>query len=264
MGEFEDLTGRRYGLLTVLHRAENRGRQTFWACKCDCGGYIETRGADLKRGSVKSCGCLRKKVSRTNTFVDITGKKFGRLTAIECVGSVKNRALWLFECECGRFVVVNGKDVRTGNTKSCGCLKDDESGFKPGSLHPQYTPDLSDEERQKGRSIPGYMRWTKAVYRRFNYTCQKCKRRGGKIVLHAHHIESYASEKELRTSLKNGIVLCKDCHYAFHGKYGRKTNREQLIEFLKEGERVEERTLGPAKDRHRRACLYLLGVEQQI
>lgn len=127
MGAFQDLTGRRFGLLTVLHRAENRGKQTFWACKCDCGGYIETRGADLKRGAVKSCGCLHNKAARMNTFVDITGKKFGRLTALKCVGTKENRAMWLFECECGNRVVLPGKEVRTGNTKSCGCLKRDSS-----------------------------------------------------------------------------------------------------------------------------------------
>lgn len=232
MGAFIDLTGERFGKLTVLRRAPNKGKGTCWACICDCGGYIETRGADLKNGSVRSCGCIRRTTARSQTFVDITGKTFNRLTAVECLTSRRNRAMWLFECQCGNYVVASGKDVRTGNTKSCGCLRI-EGGFKAGECHPYYNHDLSDEERSKKRMIPEYVRWVKAVYKKFDYTCQKCKRRGG-IVLHAHHIESYASHKELRTDIQNGMALCSDCHYSFHGRYGRNTNRAQLLEFLKE------------------------------
>lgn len=123
MRTLEDLTGRRFGFLTVISRAPNKGRATVWACKCKCGGYVESRAGDLKSGRVKSCGCIRKNVARNNTFVDITGKTFGRLRAIEQVGSRKGRAMWLFQCECGNVIVASGKDVRTGNTQSCGCQK---------------------------------------------------------------------------------------------------------------------------------------------
>lgn len=123
MGAFEDLTGKRYGMLTVLHRAPNKGRGTAWACRCDCGGYIETRGADLKDGRVRSCGCLRRKSAKANTFINMAGERYGKLTALECVGFNKGRALWLFRCDCGNMIVLPGKEVRTGNTKSCGCLK---------------------------------------------------------------------------------------------------------------------------------------------
>jgi len=56
---------------------------------------------------------------------DITGEKFGRLTAIKRVGSnPKNRnAMWLCRCECGTEKIIDGVSLRSGNTKSCGCLK---------------------------------------------------------------------------------------------------------------------------------------------
>lgn len=61
-------------------------------------------------------------------FKDITGEKFGRLTAIERVGKNKyNYALWKCKCDCGNEVVVSGRSLRSGNTKSCGCLNLDTS-----------------------------------------------------------------------------------------------------------------------------------------
>lgn len=52
---------------------------------------------------------------------DITGEKFSRATALRFVGIRRNRAQWLCRCECGREFVATGIDLRSGNTKSCGC-----------------------------------------------------------------------------------------------------------------------------------------------
>ena len=62
MGRFIDLTGRRFGRLTVIKRGENEqfANGSFavrWICQCDCGNTILTRGQALKSGETKSCGC---------------------------------------------------------------------------------------------------------------------------------------------------------------------------------------------------------------
>jgi len=50
-------------------------------------------------------------------------QKFGRLLVIERSGSNKHRASqWKCLCDCGAFVVVTGQRLKSGNTKSCGCL----------------------------------------------------------------------------------------------------------------------------------------------
>ena len=55
--------------------------------------------------------------------IDITGKRFGRLSVIECVGYDYNRAaIWKCICDCGNEVIVTGSSLRGGYTKSCGCL----------------------------------------------------------------------------------------------------------------------------------------------
>lgn len=54
-----DLTGQRFGRLTVIERAgSNKWNQAKWRCKCDCGNEIVTLGNLLQRGGTRSCGCL--------------------------------------------------------------------------------------------------------------------------------------------------------------------------------------------------------------
>jgi len=76
-----------------------------------------------------------------------------------------------------------------------------------------------------------YVNWRKSVFERDNYTCQKYKIRGGKLI--AHHIESFHKNKKLIFSLTNGITLSKKAHQEFHKIYGYKNNtRQQLKKFL--------------------------------
>lgn len=59
MGRVKDLTGQKFGRLTVIERAENKGRYTCWKCRCDCGNEVVVQGTSLKSGATRSCGCLR-------------------------------------------------------------------------------------------------------------------------------------------------------------------------------------------------------------
>lgn len=60
MGKFIDLTGQKFGRLTVVKRVENdkQGRAK-WLCKCDCGNIQIIQASKLRNGHSKSCGCLR-------------------------------------------------------------------------------------------------------------------------------------------------------------------------------------------------------------
>lgn len=71
MGEFKDLTGQRFGRLTVIEKAKNIGEYTTWKCKCDCGNMLITRGNSLKSGRTKSCGCYNHEV-RINQKIFLT------------------------------------------------------------------------------------------------------------------------------------------------------------------------------------------------
>lgn len=65
---YEDLTGNRYGKLTVLSWAYSRKKQTYWKCRCDCGNEIITQRAGLLNGSTKSCGCYNADKQRTHSM----------------------------------------------------------------------------------------------------------------------------------------------------------------------------------------------------
>ena len=69
--------------------------------------------------------------------------------------------------------------------------------------------------------------WHTSVFSRDNFTCKKCNVTGRE--LHAHHIFSFSSHVELRTSICNGITLCKKCHISFHNTYGRQNNTNTQI-----------------------------------
>lgn len=74
--------------------------------------------------------------------------------------------------------------------------------------------------------------WRKAVFKRDDYTCMCCGSRGFEI--NAHHIFNYATHKDMRFDLDNGITLCKKCHKQFHSKYGiTENNYTQINEFIK-------------------------------
>ena len=66
MGKFVDLTGRKFGRLTVIKRAEdyispNGSKAPQWLCECECGNEIIVVGGRLtKKNGTKSCGCLQK------------------------------------------------------------------------------------------------------------------------------------------------------------------------------------------------------------
>lgn len=74
-------------------------------------------------------------MERSHNFIDIAGKKFGRLTVIDYSGNDKSRkSRWLCKCECGKECIVDGYRLRTGKTKSCGCLSS-EAARKRATKH---------------------------------------------------------------------------------------------------------------------------------
>jgi hypothetical protein len=61
-------------------------------------------------------------------FIDLTGQTFGRLTVIERVedridASGRRKAMWSCACQCGNTVQVHSGNLRSGNTKGCGCTR---------------------------------------------------------------------------------------------------------------------------------------------
>lgn len=56
--------------------------------------------------------------------IDLTGQRFGYLVVLSEIKERKNKQIqWLCKCDCGNQLPVLGASLRSGNTKSCGCMK---------------------------------------------------------------------------------------------------------------------------------------------
>ncbi len=119
--------------------------------------------------------------------MDMIGKTFCRLTVLERVGVNKNRhTVWLCECSCGLIKKITGYNLRSGHTKSCGCLQKEivsalciKNKFKHGHSTKSQTsktyrtwsnmltrcnnPKTRGYENYGGRGITVCQRWWKFV-----------------------------------------------------------------------------------------------------
>jgi len=114
----DDLTGKRFGSLTVVKRAKNKKytRSKIWECVCDCGRTVSPTTTMLQKGRSTSCGRCTKN--------DLTGKRFGKLVAIKRSGRKIGTSLeWVCKCDCGHIVRIKGNSLTSGRTRSCGCLR---------------------------------------------------------------------------------------------------------------------------------------------
>ena len=127
-----DLTGQRFGLLTVVEPAEsfilkNGKPRTRWLCKCDCGNQTISTTPSLRDGSTISCGCERKKraaAARTKIMENENGKRYGNLL-ITNVFRKEGRTCVDFICDCGTRGTTKLEYLKNGHTCSCGCKKND-------------------------------------------------------------------------------------------------------------------------------------------
>lgn len=215
-----DLTNKRFGNIVAIKEVDERtsdGR-IVWSCRCDCGNNVDVRAGSLVSGNTKSCGCLGK--------VIFDGMKFGRLAVVS--KSVSKSGYWTCKCLCGEVKDIFGNNLLSGKTRSCGCIVKE----KCGENHPNYNPNLTDEQRIKHRYVLGkhtYKAWRKRVYERDDYTCRACLKRGGGR-MNAHHLDGWNWCIERRYDVENGVTLCENCHKNFHLQYGYGENTASQFE----------------------------------
>lgn len=131
--DIEDLSGQVFERLTVLGRAERKDGESRaqWRCRCSCGNETTLSGKVLISGATRSCGCLQKEIASANSRLDLLGQTFGRLQVIKAAGTGGSgrdvHALWLCRCQCGQELTVPSSSLRSGNTRSCGCLHRDSA-----------------------------------------------------------------------------------------------------------------------------------------
>lgn len=127
-------------------------------------------------------------------LIDLTGEKFGRLTVLNKYGHSGKETTWLCKCECGNIGAVVGRDLRTGNTKSCGCLQKDrarEANIKHGGA-------------ERGDKEILYKRWESMKKRCNQPNCKSYKDYGGRgIKVCKEWLNDYNAFREW--AIKNGF-----------------------------------------------------------
>lgn len=161
----EDLTGKRYGMLTILHRAPDwiqpsGQHKQRWHCICDCGNECDVRSNDLKSGNTTSCGCQSSKHKGIG-FDGLIGKRFGKLIVISrdedyISPSGQHKTRWVCKCDCGNTKTFQAAQLKKGVT-SCGCIAIEHKLQKEKQKALQKEAKLAEkvrieEEKQKVRN----------------------------------------------------------------------------------------------------------------
>ena len=134
MPRFEDLTGQKFGRLTVLEPTEQKTKdgRRIWKCQCDCGNIKYTSCQNLKRGHCTSCGCKNKEQITAlghSRGIDITGKRYGKLVVLKRAEEklpYSDSVAWICKCDCGNEIITTVSHLNSGNTTSCGCTHKSE------------------------------------------------------------------------------------------------------------------------------------------
>ena len=162
--KFEDLTGNKYGRLTVMSKGDDyvspAGKgYTCWRCVCECGNIVNIRATQLKSGLTRSCGCFKDEYLKNGGSHRIHGdsvkdSEYHRLFGIYL--SMRQRV----------YHPVYEKDKQIyGNITICDewMNEDGYQNFKKWSLENGYEDGLSIDriDGTKGYS-PDNCRWTTA------------------------------------------------------------------------------------------------------
>lgn len=203
--------------------------------KCNNGVHDDYR---LSLQSMVDCGfqcyyCKPKKwYPKYGNRLDLSGKRFGKLTVLSIHGSINNITYWNCKCDCGNECVKIGYLLYQGRTKTCG----DRTIHFVGEDNPNWKGGITPENIAI-RMSSEYDEWRLSVYEKDGYSCQIC---GTHDDLTAHHIYPFATYPDLRLDINNGMTLCNTHHStkspeSFHSVYGCFNNTpEQLEEYINE------------------------------
>jgi hypothetical protein len=111
MSKYKDLTGQKFGRLTVIkHAGRDNQRMALWECVCECGNRIITRGTSLRYGSPKSCGCLR--IERTLEACTTHGLSGGRKNTTRLYRIWRNMKQRCYNPKASKYYLYGGRGIK--------------------------------------------------------------------------------------------------------------------------------------------------------
>jgi len=99
----------------------------YFKCQCSCGNITTVQVYRLLDGGTRSCGHIRKELAKPQ-YKDLTGQKFGHLTALYIDGTKPygsgKHVYWICKCDlCGNHKSIRSSDLLSGKVVDCGCEK---------------------------------------------------------------------------------------------------------------------------------------------
>lgn len=204
-----------------ISKTGNKYTRDYYICRCSCGKELEIAASSLITGSSKSCGCLRKELLMAKRE-DLSNQRFGRWSTVSPVEGTGN--FWNCVCDCGTEKVIKAERLKSGLSKSCGCLQKEHSSRVFSNYNREYRksvghdPDIPMTPQREAERNIFKKYYLKETFIRDNYTCALCAKTNCK--LNAHHIKPWATNPDGRFDMSNVVTLCLDCHnYAHSGNF---------------------------------------------
>jgi 5-methylcytosine-specific restriction endonuclease McrA len=213
MAAMTDLTGKRFGRLTVLGFSSiNKHHHSVWKCRCDCGIEKDMDRVLLIRGHSTSCGCKNRENKYRKYPQDLCGIKFGRLTALYDTGKLSGIAhIWHCRCDCGVEKDISRSNLTSGSIVSCGCYQK-EIRNRPrthGLTHTkEYKKAIERVRRERKKNLDS--EWTVAMEIEIKFFFPECTVCGSRSKLAVDHVNSLYLGYGLKPG--NAVILCMMCN----------------------------------------------------
>lgn len=176
-------------------------------------------------------------------FIDLTGQKFGRLTAIEVAGSTPTMGvLWKCLCECNQEVFVPSGQLRSGRTKSCGCLHKDLAKHQ-GIKHMKFGDRI---RRIRALMIGRCYNKNNIRYKNYGsrgiFVCEEwLSKKFGLLNFYNWAIENgYRDDLTIDRIDNDGPYAPWNCRWATYEQQANNTRRNKIIEYNGEIRTVSE------------------------
>lgn len=146
-----DLTGQRFGRLTVIGIDDKSTKKTYWICQCDCGTVKSVRADILKAGLTVSCGCKKREQDKINLTTHHSHLQSGTRLYQIWQGAKKR----CYDLNDTRYSNYGGRGI-----KMCDEWKDDFTRFYEWAIQNGYSDELTiDRVNVDGNYEPNNCRW---------------------------------------------------------------------------------------------------------